>query len=271
MKTQIYKECKVTENKDGTFSIAGSRQLKLDLDANHTFKSLDEVHQAIDKAEEAAKAILGSCKELADKINAAQTDVVALNTAAEDNGRKAIQKAIAIGELLIEVKKQTGGHFSLWRAENCKSICEKTSQNLMRLASAYPQHVAELDKCTSIRQAYKVIGVIKPAKTNAAAAGSANPPTPPTSTTTGSTAATPTGPSPVSATSSNGGLTSAAGNGVTVSMGKGGEPLEHQPLEDLVEAIMFQLDGLNDDKSKSVAFETLQPLKEWLESEVFAN
>jgi hypothetical protein len=272
--TPTYKECKITKHKDGTFSVEknGYLHTEVSIIRRRGFKTLEEAQQAIDEAEEKANGILATCKELAGKINTTYTEVEALNTAAEESGRKALQKAISIGEMLIKVKKQLAyGYLDVWRAENCKDICEKTSQNYMRLASPEPQYSAALKECTSIRQAYMVIGVIKPAKAKAIANGSATSSKSSTSTATGSTSATPAAPAQGTTTGSNSGFTSPAGNGVTVSIGTENEPLANQPLEDLVEAIMFQLDGLDSDKSKSVAYETLQPIKEWLETEVFAE
>lgn len=76
--------------------------------------------------------------------------------------KKAIENAIACGQRLIEAKEAVGhGHWEKWFAKNFRDyISKKTAQNYMRLCNANRQHVADLYKAPSLRQAYVAAGVI---------------------------------------------------------------------------------------------------------------
>ena len=99
--------------------------------------------------------------EFAERIRDAHKAVLACDKHMAEQKKLKIQKAITCGEHLIEAKKMMDhGQWRSWLADNCKGICVKTATNYMRLANANGEHVADLSKAKSLRQAYVAAGII---------------------------------------------------------------------------------------------------------------
>ncbi len=93
----------------------------------------------------------------AKRINDNHAIAIAANAVSEEKGREAIKAAVVAGKNLMACKAMLDhGKWLPWLAENCKGISEKTAQNYMRIAN--PKRVADLSKCTSLREAYKTTG-----------------------------------------------------------------------------------------------------------------
>ena len=102
-----------------------------------------------------------SLTERAEKILASHAAVLSCDENMAEQKQRKIRKAISCGKHLIEAKKMMDhGQWRSWLADNCKGICFKTATNYMRLTDANRQHVADLSKAKSLRQAYIAAGII---------------------------------------------------------------------------------------------------------------
>lgn len=97
---------------------------------------------------------------LAEQINLAFEQSVALATQAKDQASTAIAKALECGQLLLQQKAalKHGGWLE-WLAANCPKICERTARRYMGVAKR--THVADLNDATTLRQAYLACGIIQ--------------------------------------------------------------------------------------------------------------
>ena len=75
------------------------------------------------------------------------------------NCNQVVSETILLGTKLIEAKRLVGhGNWCEWLARHCPQIAETTARNYMRLANR--QHIADLNCCKSLRQAYIAVGII---------------------------------------------------------------------------------------------------------------
>lgn len=75
------------------------------------------------------------------------------------NCNQVVTETILLGTKLTEAKQLVGhGNWIEWLAKHCPQIAETTARNYMRLANR--QHIADLNYCKSLRQAYIAVGII---------------------------------------------------------------------------------------------------------------
>jgi hypothetical protein len=268
-----YKNCKITKHRDGTFSVEGSNLCDTALGIYHRGQkwTLEEVHKAIDEAEAEALAILESGKQTAEQIIATHKEIETYNAKSEENGRKAVQSAITAGKLLRGIKDQLAhGKWLPWLVENCKSISEKTAQNYMRLADperfSNPQYVADLDECTSLRQAYLLTGICKLPTTVLRDDQTSKDVRAARATTTNQEKDTETKSTITDTTATRATQTPAGATGFSHAVTNSGFsiPLADKPaLSEFVASIMEHLSGLTNDDEINAAVDTLTPCGRW--------
>lgn len=107
---------------------------------------------------------------LAEKINRAFQESVALAKEVSGQAAVAIEKAVECGRLMLEQKeallKQKGNRscgWLDWLDTNCPKISEQTARRYMSLAKLRSHVSATLD-CTSLRRAYIGAGILKETK-----------------------------------------------------------------------------------------------------------
>ena len=97
---------------------------------------------------------------LAEQINRAFEESVALATQAKDQATTAITKALECGQLLLQQKAalKHGGWLE-WLDANCAQIGERTARKYMALAKR--NHDSDLNDAGTLRQAYLACGIIQ--------------------------------------------------------------------------------------------------------------
>lgn len=192
------------------------------------------------------RTVIMEHNERIEKILAAHNSVQSCNALSEENGRNAIQAAIVAGELLHETKDTVEhGKFTAWLKENCKDISVETARRYIRLAKR--SHKTDLSDCTSLRQAYLATGTIPDERRKKVRSSG---------TATASTGSTASGATQTS--------TATAGFSGPVITSSVAIPLADKPaLNEMVEMVMFHLDGLASDDEIKAALVTLAPCGAW--------
>lgn len=97
--------------------------------------------------------------KLAKQIRSRYDATTQLVKSAKDKSREAVAEAILCGTALNEAKAIVShGAWEKWLARHCKGVHENTARNYMRLAKA--QHVVDLNRPESLRQAYIAVGIL---------------------------------------------------------------------------------------------------------------
>lgn len=97
---------------------------------------------------------------LAEQINLAFEQSVALASQAKDQAATAVTKAFECGQLLLQQKAalKHGGWIE-WLDANCPQIGERTARKYMSLAKR--NHGSDLNDAATLRQAYLACGIIQ--------------------------------------------------------------------------------------------------------------
>ncbi len=99
-------------------------------------------------------------KKRARTIRSLYASVGALAEQATAKCNAAVAEAILCGEELNAAKQLVGhGVWGAWLRDNCKDVQDRTARRYMALAKR--SHVANLDDCETIRQAYLAVGIIR--------------------------------------------------------------------------------------------------------------
>lgn len=109
------------------------------------------VNQAMDRIE--------TLSRLAREIKDHYTSAVFKAKNAKGQAEEAVKEVILCGQRLALAKsKMPHGKWEKWLAANCSDISQETAQRYMRISKA--SHVTDLTKCTGLRQAYVVAGIL---------------------------------------------------------------------------------------------------------------
>lgn len=99
-------------------------------------------------------------EDLARKIKASHQATCQMAKQIREQCNEAVAEAILCGQALIRAKEICGhGRFLAWLKEKCPKIETRTAQNYMRLANT--KHVSYLERASTLRQAYLMVGVIQ--------------------------------------------------------------------------------------------------------------
>jgi len=97
--------------------------------------------------------------ELARLIAEAHEDCERFDQQQREFANRSIDAALKAGDHLNEAKKLVPfGEWAAWVEETC-SFCQRTAENYMKLAKS--KHIADFEKCSSLREAYILGGIIK--------------------------------------------------------------------------------------------------------------
>jgi hypothetical protein len=99
-------------------------------------------------------------RQIRKRVTASDTAAQETALSAVEHGKKALEIAAQCGEFLLIAKRQIPhGEWGDWLRKYCPKLSIQTANRYMRLAN--PTHVSDLDAMGTLKQAYRVTGVLR--------------------------------------------------------------------------------------------------------------